>query len=316
MVNVRHDKAWSDCMTLLDLEALKATNDGKLAKRHYQNNEQEEEVENSSKRRKITTKAVTVIDPIYRPVSGLAEIKAVSKALIEKVIVVEPCRLHSALKAKIEKAIVENGGIVEQNVLKGHTWAFIQTGDTIKAKNVVRSEVCNVIKSDWLSEGRFRPLRPSDMVFATPETEEALKANYDLFGDSFGLRASLDSLKYSMDQVKAKGQAQALTYEEMADFELEHNMTEFGLFRPLTAVFESGLELAKLAFEFYGGRVLQNIEDPGLAYYVVSGPEVDLSHVKAMRRPLQGQKFKIVNVEWVERCVEGGEMLCDTDFML
>ena len=72
-----------------------------------------------------------------------------------KVVVVEPGNVQ--MKLKLERLVVKHGGKVEQNVRPGHTSLYIETGMTIKARNVVDQQVVDVIRSSWLV-GRERGL--------------------------------------------------------------------------------------------------------------------------------------------------------------
>ena len=80
-------------------------------------------------------------------------------------------------------------------------------GGSIRAKNLVDEGYCNVIKHTWLLDcvNNFRPLRPSDMIFCTEETQEYFDEIYDKFGDSYGSKATMESLKYSIEQVRLQG---------------------------------------------------------------------------------------------------------------
>ena len=173
MVKIRHDKSWSDCMSFQDLEALKAANDGKLTKRNHANQEVIEDIEDgpsSPKKRRLAPKAT--LDTLYQPAAGLDKIKATSKVLDGKVFVVEPSNSRGSQdqKARYERIIAENGGKVEQNPAKGHTWAFITSSKghpvkcTVRAQNVISAGYCNVIRDSWLANG-YRFVVPFFPVF-------------------------------------------------------------------------------------------------------------------------------------------------------
>ena len=60
-------------------------------------------------------------------------------------------------KANYERIIAENGGRVEQNPAKGHTWAFITSCKgqkcTVRGQNVINAGYCNVLRDTWLENG-------------------------------------------------------------------------------------------------------------------------------------------------------------------
>ena len=144
-------------MTFQDLEALKATNEWKLTKRNQDPIEVPEE-QPSPKKRRLALKTPK-LDSLYQPAAGLDLVKATSKALQGRVFVVEPSGKPAKKdqKANYERIIAENGGKIEQNPAKGHTWAFITSSKgqkcTVRAQNVINAGYCNVIKDTWLADG-------------------------------------------------------------------------------------------------------------------------------------------------------------------
>ena len=114
----------------------------------------------------------------------------------------------------------------------------------LRAKNQAKEGYCNVISHQWLLDcqaGNFRPLRPSDMIFATEDTQEGFAPFYDHFGDSFSSKTPIESLKYSIKQVSLSDEQFArLEPQEIAQFEHEHGLNECylgGLFRSINGVY-------------------------------------------------------------------------------
>lgn len=312
---IRSDKDCYDCMTAADLSKLTRHNEGKLTKRHLEEEEEDEWQQSKAAKRQRTTIS-SCVDSIYRPSTNLDSIKRTSKSLQGKVMVVEPL-LDSQRKKRLEEIIAKHGGIVEQNPAKGKTWAYIQTGGKARARNVIKEGYCNVIKESWLMEclEKFRPLRPADMIFTTEETQEAFDILYDQFGDSYGFRSNLESLKYSMDQVMQQGKWSMMTSDQIADFEAEYDFKHvYGLFRSLKADFHDELDLEKLSFQFYGGQV----ENTNYSIYFVPddlNPK-ELKLIKAKRRNLDGKPYKILMVDWIRLCIEKKDLINEQDFLL
>jgi len=67
------------------------------------------------------------------------------------VFVVEPSR-DDALKHRLERIAVKHGAIINQNVprIKKKKCFYVQTSNTVKAKNVIRQGAVDVIKFPWL----------------------------------------------------------------------------------------------------------------------------------------------------------------------
>ena len=165
--------------------------------------------------------------------------------------------------------------------------------------------------------------RPCDCVYANDETREAFDHNYDEFGDSFSSPSDMDSLKYSIARVREQGCGlKNLKSADIADFEQKHDITKYGLFRTFKAFFHEGRGLSSITFQFYGGQVRSNSTDAGLCYYFVSAEEGlslhEVQKIKAERRKIKDQfpTFKIVTDDWIEDCIEKGELISDKDYEL
>ena len=73
------------------------------------------------------------------------------------------------------------------------------------------------------------------------------------------MHATEESLNYSMNEAKKKGQ-KSLSSEEIADFEFEYGRLKYGLFRTCRAAFYEGLDLNQATFSYYGGDVSDKID--------------------------------------------------------
>ena len=165
------------------------------------------------------------------------------------------------------------------------------------------------------------------MIFSTKSKLEQFEKYYDEFGDSFTIPATIDSLEYSMKQVRENGKTlknlKKAEEDIIADFEEEHNIkTKFGLFRPLKAFFHEVRGFSSLTFQFYGGDVKQNFND-GISYYFVPSDfniEEDLDDIKANRREFnQGLKrstFKILKDKWIKDSLEKESLISEKDYEL
>jgi hypothetical protein len=53
-------------------------------------------------------------------------------------------------KRRLERIAVKYGAIIEQNVTTGRTFCYVATMEKARAKLVIQSGYCNVVKSVWL----------------------------------------------------------------------------------------------------------------------------------------------------------------------
>jgi len=129
----RVDKDWSNCMTVQEVAAARQRCEGKLfGDVHLVD---EGDGPSPRKRAKVVTAS---LGQVYR--HQLTGEKVTGDWLRGKV---EPASVE--LKNKIEKIVVRLGGKVEQNVKVGHTDYYVETGMTLRAKNVVKQGKVDVV---------------------------------------------------------------------------------------------------------------------------------------------------------------------------
>ena len=128
------------------------------------------------------------------------------------------------------------------------------------------------------------------------------------------MHATEESLNYSMNEAKKKGQ-KSLSIEEIADFEFEYGRLKYGLFRTCRAAFYEGLDLNQATFSYYGGDVSDKIDCDIQFYFVPEDfKEADLKILKLKRRSLKST-FKILTEDWIDDCVENNDLLNEGDYV-
>ena len=322
----RHDKSWKDAMSVNDLEVIKRESAGKLFKLRPESDLQDDEEPKKKKRRIVlsTQRAGPEVKYLTRPKEVLAE-ELTSDNLKGKVVVVEP----GPNKEKLELIVLSHGGKIEQNVKAGVTYCFIQTQGKFKAKSVVRSEKFDVVKAEWLldCESQFRPFQPWDMIFARQETlDEFTTRDLDEFSDPFSEDSTKGSLKYSMEKT-VELNALEIPVDEVAMANLEYEMTNYkmGLFRTMAVYLDNPLKdefnplnLVGLLIEFYGGQIIDDLDDDHLTHVVLDQEDLSrLTEIKKVRRLRdQGKKFRILTSDYFEECSNCCKLLNPEDYEL
>ena len=346
---IRHDKSFTDAMTVEEMETLRKQAEGKLTSRHFmldEDDDEEDEAEDDDlfpgqedengeparKRRRKRKANVTPRNKVARVPTQLRSI-ATDGIMVEthdlkgKIIVVEPA--NAKLKARLEAAAVKHGGKVEQNPSEGRTTCYVETGFKIKAKNVVRSGKYDVVKSSWLAdcETEFRSLRPSDFLFMTEETEAKYADAYDEYGDGYTDRATEATLRHSMARVKELGHEIRMTHALKAEFEsrfFEEGAFRPGMFRRCIIFAETTgdefhpLVRVALRARFHGAMVVESLE-PVVTHVLLHPADADVAEkserLKVVRRERR-EKFHIVIDEWIERSIEKASCLPEKEFEL
>ena len=171
MEKVRYDKSWFDCMTVSEMTTLREQSEGKLTNKHMEMDEEDEgggeSLEGGNGKRKRRKGAAgtggsrakqATLSSVYRSIDT-SNIMVETHDLKFKTIVIEPA--NAALKAELEAVVVKHGGTIEQNCNYGKTYAYVETGFKVKAKNVAKSKKVDVVRSGWLLDckTKFRPFR-------------------------------------------------------------------------------------------------------------------------------------------------------------
>jgi len=336
---MRPDKDSTTCTTLEEVKKLQA-GDGKLFGAVHLTDSQGESIGQGRKRPRPADKPGLGV--IYRQQDLVME-RVDTHCLKGKVVVVEPGNVQ--MKTKLEKLVVKHGGKVEQNVRPGHTTHYIETGMTIKARNVVNQQVVDVIKSAWLLEedetGQVKRPRPHHLVWSTSETASYWSERCDQFEDPFTMVATRDSLKHSMEKVEQLSMNVNVSEREKAEFEEEAGMSDIktNLFRNIVFYFPKRDDckerkwesLSEIQAKFFGGSIETELSEAVTHVVINSVDEDNLEHdggstrleclqeLKQTRkgRLRQGEKlFHIVNEKWVEECVETNKVLAEEGFLL
>lgn len=321
---IRDDKEWYDCMTLDELNQFRAKASGKLASRHLSIDQDEPD----KKKRKLaprTKKAIGIIDHFKSQ-----DLSSVTKEtdMFEDVefCVISGTDTHS--KAELEKVVARCGGIVVQNP-GADTYCVIAGIENVRVKNLIRSNQQDVVRASWLLECLDRkqvlPWQPRHMIHMSPSTREHFAKEYDRYGDSY----YVDTDEQQLREVFSRIRPDELEETSVALIEQECGLDDMptSMFRPCCAYFDrytnigepeslvegSCLDFRALEFRFYGGKVVDRLEE-GISHVVVA-EDVRLLVLRTLRRAFK-QKFKIVRESWVTESIEAGHLLNDNDFLV
>ena len=165
---LRTDRDSSNCTTMGEVNKLRQ-GDGKLYGAVHLTASQGEAGSQGRKRARPMNRPG--LGMIYRQQDLVME-RVDTHCLKGKVVVVEPGNVQ--MKSELERLVVKHGGKVEQNVRPGHTNLYIETGMTIKARNVVNQQVVDVVRSSWLLNNEVsdcvKDPQPHHLVWATADT--------------------------------------------------------------------------------------------------------------------------------------------------
>ncbi|KAJ8019961.1 DNA ligase 4 [Holothuria leucospilota] len=318
---VRDDKEWHQCMTTDEVENLREASEGKLAGRHVEMNEED----GSPKKKRILSRA-------NRPVAVASQFRGVDSSEVQKVSEVladkEICVINGPPgkgKPELEKIVIEMGGQIVQNPGQ-ETLCVIADKVNLRLRNIIRSDVYDVVKASWLLEckesKKHLPWLPAHMIHTSPQTKAKFAEDYDKYGDSFTKDVTPEKLEEVFQKVASEID-QDISSEVMAEIEMKYFPQEspFGLFRlckvyldsclvisdQSTHIKDCSLELVALELRFYGATTTEEMTDD-VTHVIVD--KRDLSRVPEYRKigRTKEKKFHVVTSEWVSDSIEAGRM--------
>ncbi|XP_065897200.1 DNA ligase 4-like isoform X2 [Dysidea avara] len=315
---VRDDKEWYDCMTITELEELRAIASGRLTYQHADG----EDGAPSAKKRKVATR-------IERLKGVAAQFKQVDASKLEQVSGMfkgkEFCVINGPPgfnKAAIETKIIEHGGTVVQNP-GPETHMVLVYKLVVRADNIIKVELYDVVKTSWLQEcldsSHCVPLLPHHMWFTSAKTKSHFAQLYDRHGDSYFEDCTEESLKQIFQKISEEGTAVKAAPEEIALIESRYFSDEslHGLFRQCrfyldkyadpgntaSILPDSPLELVGLDIRLHGGVVTDHL-DAQVTHIVFD--ENDLCRVRELRKleRRHTKKHHFVTSSWVTASIE------------
>ncbi|XP_029524577.1 DNA ligase 4 [Oncorhynchus nerka] len=325
---IREDKEWHQCMTLAELDQFRNKASGKLFSRHLciNDNDEPEKKKRKSPAAAKPKKAVGVIDHFKsQDLSGVTK----ETDMFEDV---EFCVMNgneAHPKAELEKAVARCGGIVVQNP-GPDTYCVIAAVENMRVKNLISSDQHDVVWAAWLLECLDRkqvvPWQPRHMIHISPSTKEHFAKEYDCYGDSYFVDTDEQQLREVFGRI---GRVDTLTAQCIAKLEERFSWDDLptSMFRPFRVYMDryadigdpksivpaTCLDTRALEFRFYGGTVVQKLEE-GVSHVIV----VEETRVLALRtlRRLFTKKFKIVRESWVTESIKAGFLRNDNDYLV
>ena len=194
IIKMRDDKDSSCCTSLQEVTTIRKL----YGDKHL-------DLEDQKKKRKRSSRKAQLAE-IFQPLETRAGEPLVSHDLKGKVVVVEPGK-SVKLKQEVERLVKMHGGKVEQNVRKGITGLYVETGMTLKGRHVVDKAEIDVVRSSWLTEQaesqKLEKAAPHQYLVMTPRTQREWRDLSDQYMDAFTLTASRGSLEWSMQKVRS-----------------------------------------------------------------------------------------------------------------
>ncbi|PIK62711.1 putative DNA ligase 4 [Apostichopus japonicus] len=325
---VRDDKEWHQCMTTEELDNLREASQGKLAARHAGMNDEGDE---SPKKKRVVSRA-------NRPVAVAARFRGVDSSEVQKVSEIladkEICVVNGPpgkTKPELEKIVIELGGQIVQNPGQ-ETLCVLADKVSLKLRNVIKSDVYDVVKASWLLEckenERYMPWLPSHMIHTSPDTKAKFAEDFDRYGDSFTQDVDPEKLKEVFQKVDSDNNEE-VTPEAMAELEMKYFPQEspLGLFRlckvymdsclvigdQSTKIKDCSLDLVALEMRFYGAVTVATLEDD-VTHVVLDSR--DLSRVPEYRNIGRTcrTKFHVVTSDWAKDSIEAGRMKAERQY--
>ncbi|XP_029460405.1 DNA ligase 4 [Rhinatrema bivittatum] len=322
---IREDKEWHECMTVKDLNELRARASGKLASRHVDVLNEPHE-----KKRKTVTKSSKVIDIIeHLKAPDLSTVKKVSDIFED----LEFCVMsgtHDHSKSELENKITGCGGLVVQNPGQD-TYCVVAGVENVRVRNIISSNKNDVVTVEWLLQcidaNKHVAWLPCHMIHMCPSTKQHFALEYDRYGDSYLMDIDLAQLKDIFHRMTTN---KIIPVGMIADLEQGYSWDNlsFNIFRhcrvfldiyaainnPTTKIHASALEIKAFELRLYGANIVPCLEE-GVSHVIVGDDHTRVAKIKALRRTFV-KKFKIVSELWVTHSVREGKWQGEDKYLI
>eukprot|EP01132_Coremiostelium_polycephalum_P002500 gene2500-3093_t len=330
VVKIRDDKDWKDCLDYHQLITLAQEFEGRYAKRKYEINQEQQGKTTGKKRKnsdpsKSSRKKISLMS-IFQDTdtSNILPSCNIFQGL-------EFCVIKGDLeytKSKLEIMIVENGGTKVQYPSK-QTNYVVSSKEVVKIQNLIQSGFVDIVHLEWIvdcvMEKRLIPLGPKYMIFTTEKTKQIFIQDIDRFGDSYTLETNQDLLKDAFSQIVKQNATGAtnmyLKSKEKLQLEEKYfNGVWWALFRKFifyldryqvvgetTTKIENNLfEMVTQSIKFYGGSIVQNI-DNNVTHIVID--ERDKSRLHFLKdRLIKHHNCIIVSIDWIYKFIQNKQV--------
>ena len=227
-------------------------------------------------------------------------------------------------KAELRDQLVELGATVSDSPTS-NTYAIVTfRPQSPLAKTYIKQESHTVVHAHWLSkcveEKKMRPPPPFDCLFAAEKTKASWEGIYDKYGDALdedidedGLRRILANMgnvsRPEEDRMSSKKSPSYFLFFDK-NFYLD-TMKTIG--DTSTEEKSSSLEITGLDIQRYSGEV-SKVFDSRVTHVIVQSPARAQVFLKEKKE--HDWDFELVSPQWVDRCIQEGQLLDEEMFRL
>ncbi|KYR02618.1 DNA ligase IV [Tieghemostelium lacteum] len=336
VVKIRTDLNWLDCMDYHSMIKYSQEFEGRYAKRKLELLENQKELAEQKKKKKGNSnttekksKKATLLS-IFQDTdtSTILPVQSIFKGM-------EFCVLNGGKgeysKMRLEIMIVENGGSKVQYPGEKTTYVLASKYDAVKIQNLVNHGSIDILHYQWLvdciQETRLIPLGPKYMIYATEQTKTMFLKDSDIYGDSFTMPCTVQSLFDSFDQIQKQNNPldRIINYDKVSmDQKYFKSNGWWSLFRcchfyldryqvigqTSTVTQNNRFNLTEMYLKFYGGNI-QSTLDSQLTHIIID--ETDLSRLNFISNKIEKYStecnIKITTIDWVRECIDKKELV-------
>jgi len=321
---LRMDKDWESALSISEFANVKE-------QAEQESKEKRMEIDNSRKRITKRLKKELVIagndSKVNTPYAGP---KTETFEGLNFCVLSEMLRPEKKSKAEIEQIIKSNGGAIFQSPTAKEDIICISDKRVVKVASLIKAGNTSLVKPSWLldalkqaeidgpgKEKFLVPFEPNHMFHMTPDGQERVKSNVDIYGDSYARDTSPEELKSFLDDMIHPKNSTFSSTAFLSELE-EHGkglsaMSGF-LFKGCKAwivplgegVQNSRKELDRgitmNRFKFAGGIIADTSQNVEVTHFVVATDE-DSTNMKDLREAATSGRRKlprIVKWTWLE----------------
>jgi DNA ligase-4 len=230
-------------------------------------------------------------------------------------------------KMSMEARIKSYGGDIVRNTTDDTFGIVAESGTTIPVRNKMKEGLYDIVKPAWIEkciEARtFVPFLPKDLFFAKRSTQEAFSPVFDIYGDPYAQKLSLDEVRELIRaMIQAEGPQDQVPPTEALKREVNNEifngdqtkMLKYSFFSDCKVAFRGEPDfLLVTGVEFYGGTVAEDEAEPGVTHIIL--PKGASSPRRAGLIRNHSAAF-LMKTKWVEDCLERKECLDEFSYIV
>ncbi|XP_059051045.1 DNA ligase 4-like isoform X1 [Achroia grisella] len=313
VTKLRDDKPVNDVITLEQFNLLTESKSNviKLATKTLEPGQIDDATAIKPRKKRVAN--IPEVHEKFRPKIA-KDVQVISNALLDRKIYIMPTDDKEG-DLELNTIVMSHGGKNVHNV-GWDTWCTVVGCMTPRVRNMLKSQVVDVVSADWLRQLPPSPtpcqLRPLDLLEMKPSTRLSFRRDYDHFGDSYTQPIDKCTLKRCFEKMETEPKLYLTRQEIIAvDKHIFDDENPFSFLRPCTIYLYNDNSIYAILAKLYGASVVFD-KAADLTHVVV--PTATNADVVMDLKTKFG--VPVISENWLDECILSKKRICEDRFTL